>query len=84
MSEPREIAARLTEATVFVQVNRNTLAQLITSLRECAEDLEAYVNAEYTLEMREHPAMDRRYVRDMGAVIRARQVLAELDKEPRA
>lgn len=47
------------------------------ALRECADDLEIYINAEYPISLRdEHASYERGYRRDMLPVVRARAALA--------
>lgn len=49
-------------------------AKLRDALKECADDLEASVNAEYR-DTLNYPSQKRKYDRDMGPVLRARSLL---------
>ena len=57
---------------------RTENAALRECLRECADDLEAELDARYRPHDNIHPAMERRYDRDMEPVLRARALLGEL------
>lgn len=57
------------------------IVKLREMLRECADDLEAEIEGQYS-GMKDHPAMKRRYDRDMDTVIRARAVLCATDLKP--
>lgn len=50
------------------------IAQLRLALKDCADDLEAEIEARYA-NTKDHPAMKRRYDRDMETVRRARLLL---------
>jgi hypothetical protein len=52
------------------------VARLREALKECADDLESYVNQEYTIEQRDkYPNMEAKYARDMAPVAKARAAL---------
>lgn len=55
---------------------RNKLAE---ALRECADDLEAELNARYPKPLRKYPREGEYYRRDMAAVYKARELLAAHD-----
>lgn len=57
------------------------IRDMASALRECADDNEAYVNDLYPEQLRHHPAMKRRYERDMRPVNRARELLARIRME---
>jgi hypothetical protein len=48
--------------------------RLRAALKECAEDLEAMIEGYYSC-TKDHPAMERRYERDMEPVRKARDLL---------
>ena len=50
------------------------ISALEAALKECADDLEASVNAEYRGTL-DYPSQKRKYDRDMGPVLRARSLL---------
>jgi hypothetical protein len=51
-------------------------ARLREVLKECADDLESYVNQEYIIELRDkYPNMEAKYSRDMEPVAKARAAL---------
>jgi hypothetical protein len=56
------------------------LAEAMVFLRECAEDLEAYVEAEYAGTQNKYPSQKRRYERDMLPVIHAKQILTRYEE----
>lgn len=56
------------------------LAEAMVFLRECAEDLEAYVNAEYAGTQDKYPSQRRRYDRDMLPVIHAKEILTRYEE----
>jgi len=51
------------------------LEALLASLKECSDDLEEYVRAQFG--ERIHPSQLHRYERDMEPVLRARALLAQ-------
>jgi len=52
-------------------------------LRECADDIESYVEATYTgVRHKGYPSEDARYERDIEIVLRARRLLAGPVLEP--
>ncbi len=55
------------------------LASLKAALKECADELEQYVEAEY-VETKDYPSQRRRYERDMGPVHRARAALSAKER----
>lgn len=57
----------------LARINNNKLRAL---LKECADDLADMVEGHYAA-TKDHPAMKRRYDRDMTSVIRAREALVE-------
>jgi len=67
-------------STPTAQVN----AEMLAALRECADDLEASVNGEYSAyhdkDGKIHPAMVRRFERDMGPVRNARAAIARAEQ----
>jgi hypothetical protein len=50
-------------------------------LKDCADELEAWVNQYYTPDTRTYPSEERRYQRDIAPVISARTLLAAAHKE---
>ena len=50
------------------------IERLRAALRECADDLEAYINAHYGKTL-DWPSQQRRYDRDMIPVVEARKLL---------
>jgi hypothetical protein len=54
------------------------IKRLREALKECADDLEAEVEARYSHGIKEHPAMAPKYARDMEPVVKARSLLAEV------
>ncbi|HEX5508802.1 MAG TPA: hypothetical protein VFX37_09885 [Pseudolabrys sp.] len=54
--------------------------ELLETLQECADDLEAEIEARYD-KMKDHPAMAPKYQRDMRPVHHARHLLATLPAE---
>lgn len=58
----------------YTIVPTKTIEALAAALKECADDLESEVNARYGSPP--HPAMQRRYDRDIDPVVRARAALA--------
>lgn len=53
-----------------------TVAKLREMVRELSDDLEAELNGRYE-GTKDHPAMKRRYDRDLEPVLRARSLLIE-------
>ena len=51
--------------------------ELYAALMECADDLEAEIEARYPPAIREYPGEKRRYDRDIAVVHRARAALAK-------
>ena len=51
------------------------IEQLRALLEECADDLEAMIEAQYPPEARKYPSEARRYERDIDLVRRARAAL---------
>lgn len=49
---------------------------LRASLQECADDLEAYIEHDYSYR-RDYPSQEAKRTRDMEPVVRARAVLAQ-------
>lgn len=58
------------------QLMHAEIANLRAALKECADDLEAEVEARYSHGVKEHPAMTPKYNRDMAPVYTARDLLA--------
>jgi hypothetical protein len=54
------------------------IAELEAALRDCADDLEAEVEAKYPVGSRVYPTMERRYNQDMEPVTTARRLLPDL------
>ena len=48
---------------------------LLVALKDCADDLESEINARYNGPSQVHPALQRRYERDMEPVVVARRLL---------
>lgn len=48
------------------------IAELVTALRDCAEDLESFVEAHYPPAVRAYPSELRRYERDIASAKAAR------------
>jgi hypothetical protein len=71
-----ELADARVIATDLIAANAR-IAALEAGLRECANDLVAYVNVEYPISLRdEYPEIyERQYVREMEPVVRARALL---------
>lgn len=57
----------------------NPVEQVVEALRECADDLEAHVNAAY-FDRNQYPDYQRKWKRDMDIVVRARAALAEIQR----
>ena len=51
--------------------------RLRAALRECANDLEAYVKAQYPAGSFKYPSLERKYISDMEPVRRALKLLGE-------
>ena len=51
------------------------MEMLEAALRECANDLEAYVKAQYPAGSFKYPSLARKYENDMEPVRRAREIL---------
>lgn len=51
------------------------IAELRAALAECADELEVEIEERYR-GLKDHPAMERRYKRDIASVLRARAALA--------
>jgi chromosome segregation ATPase len=72
LAESKEIGFQFDEVTRLTAENE----RLREVLKECADDLETYVNQEYTIEQRgKYPNMDAKYARDMEPVAKARAAL---------
>jgi chromosome segregation ATPase len=72
LAESKEIGFQFDEVKRLTAEN----ARLREALKECADDLESYVNQEYTIEQRDkYPNMEAKYVRDMAPVAKARAAL---------
>jgi hypothetical protein len=57
-------------------------AALVAALKECAEGLAAYVNAEFPIVLRdEYPTFEAQYARDMGPVTKALALIDNPRKE---
>lgn len=57
-------------------VRADELDRLRVALRDCADDLEAEINAKYQAANRAYPSEERRFQRDMETVRQARAELA--------
>jgi len=55
---------------------KREIERLRAALKECSDELAEYVEAHYA-ETKDHPAMKRRYDRDMQSVLDARRVLKQ-------
>lgn len=66
--------AREANAALIVRAV-NTHAELIEALKECADDLEAEIEARYQ-DIKDNPAITKRYERDMEPVVCARKAIA--------
>lgn len=53
--------------------------KLRAALKECAQDLEAEINARYQIDGKVHPAEQRKYDRDMSTVRAAAAALKETE-----
>jgi hypothetical protein len=67
----------LRNAANDLDAERAKVAKLREALTNCADDLEAQVNAQWRMNGTIHPANLRRYNRDMGPIIAARSALDE-------
>ena len=59
----------------MTQVRQDVVQKLVMALKDCADDLEAEIEARYSHGIKEHPAMTPKYERDMEPVLRARELL---------
>ena len=66
-----------TDPMTHVTIPTAALTELIAAAEECADDLELYVQAEYSTRHR-HPDEMRRYERDMAPVRRLRAAVARV------
>jgi len=73
-SDVAYIRLDLHEATIAEKDAR--IAELETALRECADDLEAGIKADYPGDSLTYPTMERRYNQDMETVNTARRLLS--------
>ena len=70
-----KIVLRYAEAVDKLQILNENLAN---RLKECADDLEAEINARYANTQDTYPSEKQRYDRDMQTVIRSEEHTSEL------
>jgi len=71
-----EKAIEIGRLNAKIESDAKVIAALRETLKDCADDLEAEVEARYSHGIKEHPAMAPKYERDMEPVIKARKILA--------
>ena len=54
---------------------------MVDVLRECSDDLQALIDAEYAGMQDKYPTMQRKYQRDIEPVTRARNLIAEYEEK---
>jgi hypothetical protein len=72
-----EMAGILERLAIVFGERVSEIAALRGALNECADDLEAEVEARYSHGIKEHPAMTPKYERDMESVVKARVLLTK-------
>jgi hypothetical protein len=61
--------------------DKSTCDELAEALKDCTDDLEEHVNNYYRASNKEYPDIERKFVRDMKPVRRAREVLSRYEAE---
>ena len=74
--EPSDETAWAIADAILADPTYARAAEMREVLRECADDLESFVNAEYHLrDGTIHPAMQHKFDRDMAPILRARALV---------
>jgi hypothetical protein len=73
-------AAGVSRRPETIKSLKQFLAEVVVFLRECSDDLEAYVEAEYAGTQEKYPSQKRRYDRDILPVLHAKQIIARYEE----